>query len=76
MFAKGDFYIQVIALTLNDNGIKKMLNFIIIIFAILVGISRTYVGVHYFSDVIPGWTATSVWMLGFACRTKYLIEWV
>ncbi len=31
------------------------------VFALLVGLSRIYLGVHYPSDILAGWAAASVW---------------
>ena len=33
-------------------------------FALTVGVARIYLGVHYPSDILAGWTAASVWTVG------------
>lgn len=39
------------------------LSVLIIMYGFMVGISRVYVGVHYLSDVLSGWTFSAVWTL-------------
>ncbi|OLK12104.1 phosphatase PAP2 family protein, partial [Xanthomonas oryzae] len=34
------------------------------LFALLVGTSRIYLGVHYPSDILGGWSAALVWVVG------------
>ena len=34
------------------------------VFTLLVGLSRIYLGVHYPSDILAGWTAALVWTVG------------
>lgn len=43
--------------------LAHILSIIIFLYATLVGISRVYVGVHYFSDVIGAWAIASLWVL-------------
>ena len=34
-----------------------------VLFTVMVGLSRIYLGVHYPSDILAGWTAASVWVV-------------
>jgi undecaprenyl-diphosphatase len=38
-----------------------------VVLVLLIGLSRMYLGVHYFSDVVAGYAAGTVWLT--ACIT-------
>ncbi len=38
-----------------------------LVFAVLVGASRVYLGVHYPSDIAAGWCGALAWVIGLAC---------
>ncbi len=40
-------------------------------FVLLVGVSRIYLGVHYPSDILAGWTAASAWVVGVYALVFY-----
>lgn len=37
---------------------------VMVVFVPLVGVSRVYLGVHYPSDILAGWAAASIWVVG------------
>ncbi len=47
------------------------------LFTVMVGLSRVYLGVHYPSDILAGWTAASVWAVGcfFLVFRHHLHPW-
>lgn len=50
-------------LSMGKNKILAVLGSIFIfMYAVLVGISRVYVGVHYLSDVVGGWAFSAIWV--------------
>lgn len=46
---------------IKNKKLAYLLSIILVIYALLIGISRIYLGVHYFSDVIVGWIIACVY---------------
>ena len=46
---------------LENSAIKAALWIVILIFVLLTGLSRLYIGVHFPTDVLAGWLAAAVW---------------
>lgn len=66
------YLIYLIYKKINNPYIKYLGIIILSLLIILIGISRIYLGVHYFSDVVAGYTLSLIYLIIFIrVRRKY-----
>ena len=66
------YLIYLIYKKIKNPYIKYLGIIILSLLIILIGISRIYLGVHYFSDVVAGYTLSLIYLIIFIrVRRKY-----
>jgi undecaprenyl-diphosphatase len=47
----------------RNEGARLLIRIVTVVIVVLIGVSRVYVGVHYPTDVLAGWTAGVPWLI-------------
>ncbi|MFW7378897.1 MAG: phosphatase PAP2 family protein [Oligoflexus sp.] len=63
-----------ISSTVSSNKVRAYIVSIALLFTLLIGMSRVYLGVHYPTDVLAGWLGGLTWALLCWIVVRYLIE--
>jgi len=75
-FAFYGFIVYLIWLLQIEKKLKYFLTFILVLLVMLIGFSRIYLGVHYFSDVIAGFAIALCYLIVFITVIKsYLLKY-
>ncbi len=68
------FGIYLLFRLLKSDTLKFYISFFTIVFIALIGLSRIYLGEHYFSDVYSGYLLGSLWFIIGVAFTKWMDE--
>ncbi|MBR3162179.1 MAG: phosphatase PAP2 family protein [Bacilli bacterium] len=66
------YLLYLVCTSIKEKKIKIILASILIFIIIMVGISRIYLGVHYCSDIITGYSISIIYLIIYTKLLKYL----
>jgi membrane-associated phospholipid phosphatase len=59
-------------LNITNPRLRIVIVFIVALLSVLVGISRLYLGVHYFSDVVGGFAVGGIWLTACIVAAEFI----
>ena len=62
----------IICVLLKKNALQLLVVLAAAFIIILIGVSRIALGVHYFSDVVAGYTVASLWLVTCIGAWRYI----